>query len=156
MKFSLRFLLLIFSFTLLSCGSEDDICLSSEGTPRIKMKFKDSNGKLLLRQNLTFKINYGEEVKTFTATSADSVLLPLRIDESNFTDIEIGSAASGPFSQLRVNYDTKSEYVSPACGIRRLYENINANISGAGPVKSVETNQTSVTDENKTHLYLIF
>lgn len=43
-----HFILLCFvSFSLLSCGSDDDICLSGEATPRMKLKFKTSDNRLL-------------------------------------------------------------------------------------------------------------
>ena len=35
-----------FSFLIYSCNSDDDICLSGDTTPRLKVKFKTKDGKL--------------------------------------------------------------------------------------------------------------
>ncbi len=82
--------------------------------------------------------------------------MPLRVDDTNFTDLYISTSAKGTPSKVRVLYTPVSEYVSPACGMRRLYNDLSAVLENATPVKNIELNEKNVHDENKTHLYLIF
>ena len=57
---------------------------------------------------------------------------------------------------MKINYTLKSEYVSPACGFKRLYENVSGTLETANPVLKIEQNQEQIIDENKTHFYFTF
>ncbi len=153
------FLVLFFSMMLLSCGSDDDICLSGEATPRMKLKFKtQSTGKLRTLDSVFVNVDYGSgAVPVITSRiKTDSVLIPLRVDDAVVTDVYIGLSSAAVNSKLKVNYTTKSEYVSPACGIKRVYENLNGQLETPGNVQAIEQNQTQITDEAKTHFFLLF
>ena len=56
-----RFIAFFLSFLfLVTCGSEDDICLGGEATPRVKLKFKTlATGKLKTLDSVFVKIDYG-------------------------------------------------------------------------------------------------
>ena len=158
MKIKFFFLLILLAF-LSSCGSDDDICIGGEASPRMKIKFKtQSSGKLKTLDSLFIKVDYGQgPVAVFgSVLKTDSVLIPLRVDETPFTKIFIGLSRTTVNSELMVNYTTKSEYVSPACGIKRLYENVNSQLLVPGSVVGLEQNQNQIIDENKTHLFLLF
>lgn len=153
------FLVLLSSMMLLSCGSDDDICLSGEATPRMKLKFKtQSTGKLRTLDSVFVNVDYGSgAVPVITSRiKTDSVLIPLRVDDAVVTDVYIGLSSAAVNSKLKVNYTTKSEYVSPACGIKRVYENLNGQLETRGKVQAIEQNQTQITDEAKTHFFLLF
>ncbi len=156
----LRFLLIVvLMFSVLSCGSDDDICLSGEATPRMKLKFKTkSTGKLRTLDSLFVNVDYGNgPVSVIAATvKTDSVLIPLRVDDAISTTIYAGLSRATVNSQIKFEYTTKSEYVSPACGIKRLYENVSAQTEVANEIIGTEQNQTSITDESKTHFFLLF
>ena len=158
MKIKFFFLLILLAF-LSSCGSDDDICIGGEASPRMKIKFKtQSSGTLKTLDSLFIKVDYGQgPVAVFgSVLKTDSVLIPLRVDETPFTKIYIGLSRTTVNSELVVNYTTKSEYVSPACGIKRLYENVNSQLLVPGSVVGLEQNQNQIIDENKTHLFLLF
>lgn len=145
--------------SLASCGGDDDICESGLSSPRMKLKFKDSSNKLYQPDTLIIgvKLTGEENIKTVvSALKPDSVLVPLRVDDTNFTDLYISTSTKGTPSKVRVLYTPVSEYVSPACGMRRLYNDLSAVLENATPVKNIELNEKNVHDENKTHLYLIF
>jgi hypothetical protein len=55
-----------------------------------------------------------------------------------------------------LNYTTVAEYVSPACGIKKVYQNFRPELEISNPVLGLETNQTQITDESKTHFFLLF
>ena len=150
---------LIVLLGFISCGNDDDICTSGEATPRVKIKFKNAaTGKLRTLDTLHVAIDYGSGQQQLIANNfkTDSVMIPLRVDEHPFTDIFVKTSSKGNVSQVRINYTTKNQYVSPACGIKRLYENLAPAVIVANPVVNTEKNQNEILDENKTHLFLLF
>lgn len=161
MKILLLFLISVFLLTLFSCGSDDDICLGGEATPRVKIKFKtQATGKIKTLDSLFINVDYGQgpsEVIALTG-KVDSVLLPLRVDEVPFTKILVSTSKAKPeaVSTIKINYTTKTAYVSPACGIKRIYENVDPVLEVPNPVLGIELNQNEISDESKTHFYLLF
>lgn len=151
------FLLILLSFLIYSCNSEDDICLGGDATPRLKVKFKTQDNKLLTLDSVYVKVDYGSGAELILAKSkTDSVIIPLRVDESSSTDIYLSKSKIGTYSKIKLNYTIISEYVSPACGIKRIYDNINPVLEILNEVKAVEKNQNQIANESKTHLYFIF
>ena len=153
-------ILWIFGFLMLltSCGSDDDICLGEESTPRLLLKFRNANNQLVRLDSLFVDVDYGKDTlkNIITSVNVDSVFVPLRIDESPYTDIYIRTRNGQTGSKLRVNYDKKSIYVSPACGFKINYENLKMDLLQANPVQSILPNNTSLTDENNINFYLRF
>lgn len=141
----------------LSCGSDNDICTSGEATPRMKLKFLTAERKQKTLDTLYLSVDYASG-KSLILKSAkvDSVFIPLRVDGQPFTDFYIRQRSAGPESKIRVKYTTSSEYVSPACGIKRFYENMETELLQPDPVTALEKVQNSIVNEDKTHLYLIF
>ena len=153
MKYFLFFLLILF----VSCVSDDDICVSGEATPRMKFKFLTDEGKPKTLDSLYVSVDYASgKSLVFKQKNSDSVLIPLRVDEQQFTDVYIKQKTHGVESKIRINYTTKSEYVSPACGIKKTYENVEGELLKANPVNTIEQNQNQIINEDKTHFYLIF
>lgn len=142
---------------LSSCQGDDDVCVSGEATPRMKVKFKSSDGRTATLDSLYVDVDYGSgAVSVLQAKSVDSVLIPLRVDDNLFTEISLRTTNKGNSSKVKINYTLKSEYVSPACGFKRLYENVGATLVTPNPVIKIEQNQDLIIDENKTHFYFIF
>ncbi len=147
------------SVFLFSCGNDDDICTSGEATPRLKIKFKTAaTGKLRTLDTLHVAVDYGSGPVQVLANNfnTDSVMIPLRVDEHPYTDIFVKTTSQGNTSAVRISYTTKNQYVSPACGVKRLYENLDATVSVPNPVVSTEKKQNEILDENKTHMFLLF
>lgn len=154
-------ILWIFGFLLLltSCGGDDDICLNSDSTPRLKLKFRNASNNLITHvDTLYVDVDYGKAKLTNIIYSAnvDSVFVPLRIDESPYTDIYFRTRRNQAGSKLRVGYDKKAIYVSPACGFKINYENLKADLLKSDPVQSVQPNNMSLTNENSINFYLRF
>ena len=145
---------------MISCGNDDDICTSGEATPRMKMKFKTivgDIGKQKRLDSLYLSIDYASgKSLVYSGKNVDSVFVPLRVDNQMYTDIYVKETKAGPESKIRINYTTKSQYVSPACGIKRTYENVKTELKKSDPVTAIENNQNQIINEDKTHLYLIF
>ena len=151
------FLLFFGMLFLSSCQGDDDVCVSGEATPRMKVKFKSADGRVATLDSLYVDINYGSGlVNVIKAKSIDSATIPLRVDNNPFTEISLRTSEKGSASKIKVTYSLKSEYVSPACGFKRLYENVGGTLVTPNPVIKIEQNQDQIIDENKTHFYFIF
>ena len=154
----LIFPFLILGFLLTSCESDDDVCVSGEATPRLKIKFKSADNKVLTLDSLYLDVDYGNNniLTVVRAAKVDSALIPIRVDDAGFTELYVRKTKKGSVSKIKLNYNTTSEYVSPACGFKRLYQNLSGSLETANPVTKVELNQNQIINENKAHLYLVF
>lgn len=158
MKIRLLYFFLI-SLFLFSCSSEDDICVGGEATPRMKIKFKTlSNGKFKTLDSVFVKVDYGNGAIPVLANNfrTDSITIPLRVDDTPFTKIYVGLSRAAVNSEIKINYKTNSEYVSPACGIKKNYQNVSSVLETPNAVVAVEQNQNEIINESKTHLFLLF
>ncbi|KFF08639.1 DUF6452 family protein [Chryseobacterium luteum] len=158
MKYFKFLIIICFVGMLFSCGGDDDICESGEGTPRIKVAFKSlESGKAVTLDSLYVAVDYGSgKVQLGKTTKIDSRLIPLRVDDSPYTDVFFRLADKGEESHVRINYTTKSMYVSPGCGIKKTYENLNPQLIQSNPVQKLEAGQNQIENEDKTNLFLLF
>ena len=154
----LIFPFLILGFLLTSCENDDDVCVSGEATPRLKIKFKSADNKVLTLDSLYLDVDYGNNnvLTVVKAAKVDSALIPIRVDDAGFTELYVRKTKKGSVSKIKLNYNTTSEYVSPACGFKRLYQKLTGTLETANPVTKVELNQNQIINENKAHLYLVF
>lgn len=154
----LIFPFVILGFLLTSCENDDDVCVSGEATPRLKIKFKSADNKVLTLDSLYLDVDYGNNniLTVVRAAKVDSALIPIRVDDAGFTELYVRKTKKGNVSKIKLNYNTTSEYVSPACGFKRLYQNLSGTLETANPVTKVELNQNQIINENKVHLYLVF
>lgn len=151
------FLLFFGILFLSSCEGDDDVCVTGEATPRMKIKFKSADGRVATLDELYIDVNYGNgDVTVIKTKNVDSAMIPLRVDNNLFTEISLRTTEKGNASKIKINYTLKSEYVSPACGFKRLYENVGGTLETPNPVIKIEKNQDQIIDENKTHFYFIF
>ncbi|ASW75784.1 hypothetical protein IQ37_01825 [Chryseobacterium piperi] len=144
---------------LYSCGGDDDICESGEGTPRMKISFKSfETTKDITVDSLYVAVDYGSgKINLGKTANNTSRLIPLRVDDSPYTEIYFKRRLTGPESKVRVNYTTKASYVSPGCGVKKTYENLNSELpTPDNPVKKVEIGQNNIENEDKTNLFLFF
>ena len=143
---------------LTSCENDDDVCVSGEATPRLKIKFKSADNKVLTLDSLYLDVDYGNNniLTVVRAAKVDSALIPIRVDDAGFTELYVRKTKKGSVSKIKLNYNTTSKYVSPACGFKRLYQNLTGTLETANPVTKVELNQNQIINENKAHLYLVF
>lgn len=141
---------------MISCGGDDDICESGEGTPRMKIMFKNGD-KITKLDSLKIYVDYGvRTVDLGWSRNVDSIFIPLRVDESPYTDLFVKTTKKGDSSKVRISYTTKSIYVSPGCGAKLNYENVSGQLLKPTPVIKVESGQNFIQDEQKTNIYLGF
>ncbi len=154
----LRYLIVLCGLCMIwSCGGDDDICESGEGTPRMRIGFKSQDGKITMLENVYVAVDYGSgKVELGRQQKVESILVPLRVDDNAYTDIYVREEEKGKESQVRISYTTKATYVSPGCGVKKSYENLNAELVTTDPVKGTEVAQNQIENEDKTSIYLIF
>lgn len=152
-----KFIIFILALSsVLSCGGDDDICESGEGTPRMKIALKKDN-KISTLDSIKIYADLGTSVIDLGwKLKVDSVFVPLRVDDSPFTDIYVQTTTQEDSTRVRINYTTKSIYVSPGCGVKRNYENVNSVLSAPNSLKSVEQGQNFIENEDKTNLFFNF
>ncbi|WP_419869748.1 hypothetical protein [Chryseobacterium sp. CT-SW4] len=158
MKYLHFFFFIVCVSMLCSCGGDDDICESGEGTPRMMVMFKSaSSGKETTLDSLYVAVDYGSgKVDLGGTRDSGSRLIPLRVDDSPYTDVYFKLTKNGSESQVRINYTTKATYVSPGCGVKKTYENLTSELLTSDPVVGVEAGQNYIENEDKTNLYLLF
>jgi len=158
MKYITYLILICGIFMISSCGGDDDICESGEGTPRMKVAFKSlALGKEVTLDSLYVAVDYGSgKVQLGKLEKINSRLIPLRVDESPYTDVYFRLANKAPESHVRINYTTKTTYVSPGCGIKKTYESLNSELKQSNPVQKIEAGQNQIENEDKINLYLLF
>lgn len=126
------------------------------------MKFSFVNsltGNEKILDSLYVAVDYGSgKVQLGGEAKITSRIIPLRVDDSPYTDVYFRTTNLGAESRVRVNYTTKAVYVSPGCGIKKTYENLNSVLttSASAPVKSLKDGQNFIENEDKTNLYLLF
>jgi len=152
------FYLLPLCFAFIACNQADDICTEG-GTPRMKVKFK-KDGKLYTVPNLHAAIIYGEDtidVSRQDTLSVDSLMIPLKVNGEGFTDLLLKTEKEGKASKIQITYKETSEYVSPGCGIRKIYDDVEGSLISPDPVTSIESNNSNqIHDENETVFYFHF
>lgn len=158
MKYCQFFIFLSLLLTLTSCGGDNDICESGEGTPRMKIRFRNLiDNKLRKVDTLYVYADYGSgKVSLGKNANVDSILVPIRVDDSPYTDLYFKTRLNEQQSKVRVNYTTKSTYVSPGCGVKKTYENLNSQLLESISIKKLESGQNFIENEDKTNLYLLF
>ncbi|MDN3691153.1 DUF6452 family protein [Chryseobacterium tructae] len=158
MKYFKFLLMLCLVGMFFSCGSDDDICESGEGTPRMRVSFRAAGSdKAKTLDSLSVAVDYGSgKVDLGWQKNIDFRLIPLRVDDSPYTDIYFKISTKGKESKVRMTYTTKSVYVSPGCGAKKTYENLSSELITPDPVQSLENGQNQILNEDKTNLYLLF
>lgn len=159
MKYFKFLIMLCLAIMFYSCGSDDDICESGEGTPRMKIAFKSAADpdKVRTLDSLSVAVDYGSgKVDLGWQKSIDSRLIPLRVDDSPYTDIYFKTSTKSKESKVRIRYTTQATYVSPGCGVKKTYDNLSSELITPDPVQNLENGQNQILNEDKTNLYLIF
>lgn len=155
-----RFLILgiiLCSFWAISC-EEDDVCVG-EGTPYLTVVFRNYLNNSNLQDSLTIESDLTADfpnpdtiyLKAFT----DSIKLPLGGLNDDKTFFRIKRRSSTEQDILTVNFNSKSEFESKACGYRITYDNLNYE-STYNRIESLQPGESNVLeDESETNLYII-
>jgi len=98
--------------------------------------------------------NVLDTVLTWTVT--DSIKLPLGGLDETTSHFRIKRRAAGIPDILTVDYDTKSSYVSKACGFRITYDNLDYNSTFNDIKNTVPGESNTLENEAATNLYIYY
>lgn len=143
-------------FAVLSC-EEDDICIG-EGTPNLTVVFRNNLGNENLKDTLTIEFDrfpdFPDPDTIYRKVFTDSVKLPLAGLNTDKAYYRIKRRSNPVKDVLTVDYESKTEYVSKACGFRLVYRDLSysSTFNFIELLESAENND--LTDETITNLYI--
>ncbi|MGJ8593267.1 MAG: DUF6452 family protein [Aquaticitalea sp.] len=166
-------LLALIIFATWSC-ERDDLCAEATlTTPHLIIRFYDVSepDELKSVRQLTLRAlaDDGSNLEEITATSADSIVLPLRTSnpdgsittrfslEKDSDYFDNGDDTTDSNSDvIAVTYTPELEYVSRACGYKNIYTNLSVTIETDTDnwIRTRELITTTIENENQAHVIL--
>jgi hypothetical protein len=153
------FRLLFLCCILLFQGCEDDeICIEALSS-RLHVEIKPALSTSVFGINsVAVAETNGSDIEVVAGSPTSfKVLLPLQKTTATFKiDLLFASTdpnqTKSPITEfLTINYTTKNQYISKACGFKTKYENLNYTTTGE---LLVNEPKTTINNENETHLTL--
>lgn len=145
------------ALSAVSC-EEDDVCVG-EGTPNLTVVFRNSIDDTKLRDSIFIESLNAENVVLDTVlywTVTDSIKLPLGGLDETTSYFQIRRKMTGTPDVLTVNYNTKSSYVSKACGFRITYDNLGYQ-STENEIQNLVPGESNILEnESATNLYIYY
>lgn len=149
---------------------KDDICVDAV-TPKLVIQFYDHNNFNDLKSvTLLRVIGEGEEEPVIlndnraTVTTTNEIAIPLKTLEDSSTFIFITNYGIDPDTGEEVgnrdtvtfNYLRNEIYVSRACGYKVNYSSLSRTLQADGDnwIKNIVIENTDVSDENTTHVFI--
>lgn len=157
-----RILIVCMIFTALFAFSceEDDVCVG-EGTPYLTVVFKNTIGDVNLTDTIIIQkfLADGQTLDTIFGTQVgftDSIKLALGGLNESTSYYQIRRRTTGIPDILTINYNTKSTYVSKACGFRITYDNLNYSSTEFDIRNLVAGESNTLENESATNLYIYY
>jgi len=146
----------IATFTV-SC-EEDDICLGGEATPALTVVIMNAETNKRQADSLYIDLvdqNFENPIILYEGILSDSLKLPLGTLDQTSSYFKIKRKKNGVSDNLTVDYETKTSFVSKACGFKINYENVNyASTNNA--IVNLESNSTVIENESAANLYIFY
>lgn len=171
LKRPMRLLLALFSAGLalwVTACEKDDICVDGD-TPQLVITFFDYAQPETARTVNRLRViglGQGTPVNTFSDRSnRDSIGLPLRADQTRTGFVFIVDSAddadgneTGNRDTLYFDYETRSAYISRACGFVPNFDGLSASlVPDAGIwIDSVEIRQTTLENSSNAHVSIYY
>ncbi len=149
-------ILIVFLIALFSC-QEDDVCVDGS-TPNLVVKLKnalDSSNYFIDTLLVTYK-NSENQTDTLRMIETDSFQIPLRIDNGDIGFSFFSSLSNNSQDSLAMHYTPSEEFVSKACGLKKIYENVSYQWIENVEIQNFEVLQPNITNSNEVHLYLYY
>ncbi|MDD3459479.1 MAG: DUF6452 family protein [Weeksellaceae bacterium] len=150
-------ILFCISFLPMGC-EEDDICIG-EGTPHLTVVFRNiqntSNQMDTLSIYRSADIGFENSDTIYEKIFTDSIKLPMGGLNDERVYFKIKRRSNVDQDILTIDYQSKSEYVSKACGFRLVYENLSYQITNYHINSIVPSESNELRDESITNLYIV-
>ena len=147
-------LLLLYFFILFSC-EPDDLCLETYAdTPKLIVKFFDTNSKESIEiENILVEDN-DRNIILFSG-STDSLSVPLNYTKQQTT---LNLIHNNNSDRVYINYDTNEVFVSKGCGYKMNYvlDNIILENDNANWIGFFEIINQNITEESNHHVKIFF
>ncbi len=157
-----------FVYLLATACEKDDICVDGD-TPQLVITFFDyaapENAKAVPKLRVV-GLGNGAPVGTFSDRSnRDSVGLPMRADVNRTGFVLISNSAdntdgveTGNRDTLYFDYQTRSVYISRACGFVPNFDGLSASPQPDASIwiDSVEVKQTTIASSTSAHVSIYF
>ncbi len=156
-KINLVFILFISALVTYSCV-DDDVCDKST-TPRLTIGFKDIyDNKYVVDSLIVDRVNTDGTISNEGIfTKIDSVRIPLNAisDKTVFYLYNSKQTLDADKDIITVKYQTAQEFVSKACGLRAVFNNVTYELTQAKKIKALTPNTTEIHNESK-NLYITY
>jgi hypothetical protein len=165
----LYLVVLVASFSLLTC-ERDDLCPeTTPTTPSLIIDFYNNNAQDS-RKNATNLYVIGQDnedvLDGYNVETVNQVVLPLRTDTDTTTFAltrntvldDDGNITSGNTDTVTITYATEDVYVSRACGYKTIFKNVVVTIDGGTDANWIifaqpENDNLTIEDETTTHYF---
>jgi len=170
-KFLVRLVPCLFPAVLclwVSACEKDDICVDGD-TPQLVVTFYDYDQPEAARTVNKLRVvglGQGSPVNTFSDRSnLDSIGLPMRADQTRTGFVFIVNSAddadgneTGNRDTLYFDYETRSVYISRACGFVPNFDGLSASlVPDAGIwIDSVQIRQTTLENSTSAHVSIYY
>ena len=158
-KISIAVLILIIGVISFSGCEKDDICVDGD-EPLLVIRFYDASDTTELKDVTSLEVRGLSETETLDIidnADLDSIALPLRAT-STFTSFVISRQLSGEDTEnidvLTFSHETKSVFISRACGYIANYENLSDSLTPDSDnwIQSIEIVNTSIENSDSAHV----
>ncbi len=155
------FLFFLFINFTLGC-TKDDVCSGeTPTTPKLVIIFKSKINPILYKEvtNLTITtIVDNDTIDIIKSVTTDSIVIPLNtaldISEFQFISDNINDN-EGNSDNVTFTYQRENVYINRACSFKAIYHELISQfevVEGETWIKEININETTVEDENKTHV----
>ena len=158
-------IILLFLFINITFGcTKDDICSGeTPTTPKLVITFKSNINPNLFKQvnNLTVStLIDNENIEIIKSTTTDSIAIPMNpgVDMTEFQFINNNTSSNpGNTDNVSFSYQRNNVYINRACAFKTIYENLVSQLEveeNENWIREIIVNQTTVEDENITHVII--
>ncbi|MGB1308781.1 MAG: DUF6452 family protein [Oceanihabitans sp.] len=172
-----KIILLLFLFLAVTNCEKDDICAeNTETTARLYIEFFNSANTSFSKNAFQFLaqgVDNENIIPDYNVVTTNKVYLPLKTTDNQtqfvlHIDYEINNNGtpddtSDDFPEsnpdiITINYITKQEYVSRACGYKTVFENVTITVEDDGDnwidYTLANTDNEPISNENEAHFNL--
>jgi hypothetical protein len=157
-----KIVLLFLLIGVISACTKDDICTKeTPTTPFLVIKFKSKINPLLSENvtNLTVTtIVNNDSIDIYKSQTIDSILIPLNTlantTEYLFTENNT-SSNPGNTDKVIFTYQADNIYINRACAFKAIFKELITQleiVEGENWISEIEVNQSTVENEDETHV----
>lgn len=147
MKKTLPFI--VFLALILGC-EKDDFCTQNPITPKLVVRFYDSNNPTQLKTVDQLYVWANGKDSILVNQTLDSISIPL----NSIANETVYNFSKGTIvNQLTIKYTPKEMYVSRSCGFRVIFDEVTVESNNTW-ISSISQIQTTINNQNAAHVQI--